>query len=220
MTGYRNKNKYQKFSKISEAKFRQLVRCFAQALNVSDTALLVGLSKRSVNRIFLKMRARIDEYCMRRFPFEGEVEICETFFESKPVRGSSTAVFGLFEHEGEVFTEVVSGDSTETLRAVVLGREKPETVVRSDDWRGYDGLVDMGTAKLFRFDRGDDPALVPGYENPIESFWSMGRRRLKKFNGVPKHTFCLHLKETEFRFNHRGEDLYKILLRMIRENPI
>jgi len=26
---------------------------------------------------------------------------------------------------------------------------------------------------------------------------------------VPKHTFYLHLKETEFRFNHRHDDLYK-----------
>ncbi|MDU1262140.1 MAG: IS1595 family transposase, partial [Veillonella sp.] len=38
--------------------------------------------------------------------------------------------------------------------------------------------------------------------------------------GVPKHTFYLHLKETEFRFNHRHDDLYKILLRMFRENPL
>ena len=46
------------------------------------------------------------------------------------------------------------------------------------------------------------------------------KHRLVQFNGVPKHTFYLHLKETEFRFNHRHDDLYKILLRMLRENPL
>ena len=56
--------------------------------------------------------------------------------------------------------------------------------------------------------------------NGIESFWSYAKHRLVQFNGVPKHTFYLHLKETEFHFNHRHNDLYKILLRMLRENPL
>ncbi|EGY53463.1 ISTde3 transposase, partial [Neisseria shayeganii 871] len=41
-----------------------------------------------------------------------------------------------------------------------------------------------------------------------------------QFNGVPKHTFYLHLKETEFRFNHRHDDLYKVLLGMLRKDPL
>jgi len=32
-----------------------------------------------------------------------------------------------------------------------------------------------------------------------------------KFNGVPRSNFLLHLKETEFRFNHRNTNLYKVL---------
>jgi transposase-like protein len=35
-----------------------------------------------------------------------------------------------------------------------------------------------------------------------------------------KHTFYLHLKETEFRFNNRREDMYKRLLKLLRERPI
>jgi len=30
----------------------------------------------------------------------------------------------------------------------------------------------------------------------------------------------LHLKETEFRFNHRYDDLYKVLLKMLRNDPL
>lgn len=33
--------------------------------------------------------------------------------------------------------------------------------------------------------------------NGTESFWSYATRRLAKFNGVPRHTFNLHLNETE-----------------------
>ena len=35
-----------------------------------------------------------------------------------------------------------------------------------------------------------------------------------------KEEFELYLKETEYRFNHRGQDLYKILLRIFRKNPL
>jgi len=37
---------------------------------------------------------------------------------------------------------------------------------------------------------------------------------------MSKSTFYLHLKETEFRFNHRNEDVYKLLLQMLRSNPL
>lgn len=33
-------------------------------------------------------------------------------------------------------------------------------------------------------------------------------------------TFFLHLKETEFRFNHRYDDIYDELLKMLRTNPL
>ena len=54
----------------------------------------------------------------------------------------------------------------------------------------------------------------------IESFWSYAKRRLAKFNGVPQKTFLLHLKECEFRFNHRAEDLFDRILTLLKENPL
>ncbi|MBL8510812.1 MAG: transposase, partial [Betaproteobacteria bacterium] len=56
--------------------------------------------------------------------------------------------------------------------------------------------------------------------NGIESFWSFAKRRLAKFNGIAKHTFALHLKECEFRFNHRHGDIYRALLQLLRNNPL
>ncbi|MCY4512646.1 MAG: IS1595 family transposase, partial [Bdellovibrionales bacterium] len=41
-----------------------------------------------------------------------------------------------------------------------------------------------------------------------------------KFRGMNKETFYLHLKECEFRFNYREDDLYKLLLKMIRNKPL
>ena len=46
------------------------------------------------------------------------------------------------------------------------------------------------------------------------------KRRLSKFNGMNSEKFILHLKESEFRSNNIENDLYQILLKLIRKNPL
>ena len=61
-------NRYYRCSKISERKFRQLVRYFALDLTASKTAQLTGLTRKSVTVIFLKIRERIaQEWLFRAF---------------------------------------------------------------------------------------------------------------------------------------------------------
>ena len=50
--------------------------------------------------------------------------------------------------------------------------------------------------------------------NGIEGFWGLAKVRLVKFRDMLKNTFYLHLKECEFRFNHRNQDPYKVLLKI------
>ncbi|HXH69183.1 MAG TPA: IS1595 family transposase, partial [Pyrinomonadaceae bacterium] len=37
---------------------------------------------------------------------------------------------------------------------------------------------------------------------------------------VPKRTFYLHLKECEYRFNHRTENLQLLLLKLLERFPL
>jgi transposase-like protein len=108
-----------------------------------------------------------------------------------------------------------------TLQAIIRGRIASETVIHSDGWRGYDGLVDVGYAKHFRVNHmNNEFALGSNHVNGIESFWSFAKRRLQKFNGLPAHTFYLHLKECEYRFNNRHKNLSRLLLKLLENNPI
>ena len=66
----------------------------------------------------------------------------------------------------------------------------------------------------------DEFARGKSHINGIESFWGYAKRRLVKFNGVPNRTFYFHLKETEFRFNHRRGNLYQALLKLLRQQPL
>jgi hypothetical protein len=75
-------------------------------------------------------------------------------------------------------------------------------------------VPDCSAAVLQKVIRGNS------HMNGIESFWGYAKTRLVKFKGVDKKMFNLHLKECEFRFNHRGEDMYQILFKIFRDEPL
>jgi len=47
------KNKYIKRSKISEVKFREIVRCFSLDIDAHTVTILTGLNRNTINIIFL-----------------------------------------------------------------------------------------------------------------------------------------------------------------------
>jgi transposase-like protein len=222
-------NRYYRRSRIAEAKFRLLIRYFALDLHAADAAQLTGISHRSVITIFGKIRQRIADECERQSPFkDGDVEVDESYFGPHRVRGKrgrgasgKTIVFGLLKRDDKVYTEIVPDCKKATLQAIIRGRVSVEAVIHSDGWRGYDGLVDVGYAKHYRVHHGQNEfANDQSHINGIESFWSYAKRRLQKFNGVPTATFNLHLKECEWRFNYRHDNLYLELLRLLRHHPL
>ena len=222
-------NRYYRRPRIAEWKSRLLLRYFALDLTASNAAQLTGLSERSVIVIFGNIRRRIAGECERQSPFNtGEVEVDESYFGPHRVRGKrgrgasgKTIVFGIFKRDGRAYTEVVTDCKKATLQAVIRGRVSPEAVIHSDGRRGYDGLVDVGYAKHYRVNHGaNEFANGESHINGIESFWSYAKRRLQEFNGVPAGTFHLHLKECEWRFNHRRGNLYQELLRLLRRYPL
>jgi transposase len=221
-------NKYIKRSRISEAKFREFIRYFSLDLDAHKITFLTGLNRNTVNRYLLLIRKRIAEFCEQSSPFQGEIEVDESYFGANRVKGKrgrgaygKTPVFGLLQRGGKVYTEIVPDCARKTLQAIIRGKVEPESIIHSDSWRGYNGLVDLGYKKHYRVHHGTNE-FVNGKKhiNGIESFWSFAKRRLMKFHGIPKTTLCLHLKECEFRFNYRNQNIYKLILKMLRINPL
>ena len=208
-------NRYCKFSKVSEAKIREIVRYFATDLTAVQTAQLSGLNRNTVNRFYRALRERVHSACETQRPLFGIVEVDESYFGAKHVKGKrgrgaygKTPVFGIYERAGNVYTEIVPDCSKHTLQGIIRGKVAPETVINSNGWRGYNGLVDIGYG-YFRVDH-EKNEFVRGknHVNGIEGFWELAKIRLTKFKELPKHTFYLHLKETEWRFNNRSSNIY------------
>ncbi len=221
------KNKYAKRSRLSEKKIRDLVRYFAADLTALQAAELSGLNRNSVNRFYREFRERIYSVCEAQRPLFGVVEVDESLFGARRVKGKrgrgaygKTTVFGIFERDGHVYTEIVTDCSKATLQGIIRGKVDAASVINSDGWRGYNGLVDLGYGH-FRVNHSiDEFARGAVHINGIEGFWGMAKVRLSKFKGLPKHTFHLHLKETEWRYNYRNSNKYKILLSYLRNKPV
>ena len=222
------KNKYIKRSKISEPKFREIVKYFSLDLNSQNIAILTNLNRNTVNRYLLLIRKRIAEICEQQSPFKGIIEVDESYFGGKRIKGkrgrgaySKTPVFGILQRGGKVYTEIVPNCAKATLQAIIRGKVSPDSIIHSDGWRGYNGLVDIGYKKHYRVHHGSNE-FVKGksHINGIESFWSFAKRRLLKFHGIPQSTFYLHLKECEFRFNYRNENIYVMLLKIFKNNHL
>ncbi len=205
-----------------------MVKLFAIDLDASQIAEVTGLNRNTINRYLMALRQRITEFCEQQAPVLGEVELDESYFGPRRVKGvrgrgagCKTIVFGIFKRQGRVYTEIVPDCSRATLQAVIRGRVSLESVIHSDGWRGYNGLVDLGYQKHFRVNHGENEfANERSHINGIESFWGYAKTRLARFRGMNKSTFLFHLKECEFRFNHRGQDLYKVLLKIVRIRPL
>ena len=218
-------NKYIHRSKISEKKFREILRYFSHDIEASKIAALTGVSRQSINRILKGIRLCIADFCESESPFEeGEIEIDESYFGARRVRGirgrgarGKRIVFGLIKRGGNVYTQVVRNCSAAELLPIIREKVTEESVVYTDGFKTYDGLVDLGYKKHHRIRHGQNEfANGSNHINGIENFWAIAETRLSKFRGLHKSTFYLHLKECEFRFNHRDQNLYQLLLKIIR----
>ena len=129
------KNKYANRSRISEAKVRQIVKLFAVDLNALQIAEIAGVNRNTANRYLAAFRERIARFCEAESPVQGEVEVDESYFGARRVKGvrgrgakGKTIVFGLFKRDGRVYTEIVPDCSKITLQGIIRGRVKLESI--------------------------------------------------------------------------------------------
>lgn len=223
------KNKYIKSSHISEIKTRQIIKLFSMDVEATKTAEITGVSRPTINRIYTSIRERIAELCEAESPFvNGEIELDESYFGARRVRGvrgrgakGKTAVFGMLKRGDKVYTQIVKSCSVSDLIPIIRGKADDSAVIYSDGFRTYDGLVNYGYKKHYRVNHSNNEfAAGRNHINGIENFWGLCKVRLAKFRGVHKRAFYLHIKECEFRYNCRSQNLYLILLKEFRNSPL
>jgi len=210
-----HKNRYVRRAKISESKFRQFLRCFALDMEATKIASLSRLNRNTVNRLSRAVRERMAEACeqeqreTRRTTVNGPARrILRTRIGR---RGGGRIVSARILSDGGVQVQV---DETDSSPDLPLPADPPAPTPGGEDVElGSGGVPDRDSGGVSTPDG-------PGRLRTLDNFWGQARLRLAKFKGVSRRTYHLHLKECQFRFNHRREDLYALLLRLIRDRPL
>lgn len=223
------KNKYLNHAHISEKKFKDILRLFCVDLEATKISELTNISRVSVNAILMRIRIRISKLAEQESFFsQGEIEIDESYFGARRVRGKrgrgaygKTKVFGMKKRGDKVYTQVVKNCSASELVPIIKRLAPDDSVIYSDEWKAYDGLVNLGYKEHYRVKHSDDVfSNGKAHINGIENFWGIAKTRLVKFRGISPDVFYLHLKETEFRLNHRQDNIYVLLLSEFRNLPL
>ncbi len=207
-------------SRLPDSIQQELIRQFVAGATARTAAALVGVNRHTATLYFRKLREIIAEQMGAETPWlSGEIELDESYFggHRKGKRGRGAAgkviVFGLLKRGGKVHAIIVPDAKTSTLEPIIKQTIKPDSIVYTDGYTGYD-VLDVSEFKHHRINHSEK--FVEGktnHINGIENFWNQAKRHMRRFSGIPKEQFPLFLKECEWRFNYRPtENLFKVLL--------
>ena len=223
------------YGKISGYKVGKILKHFVVDVEADKTAVLLGLNRKTVDGYYNLFRKLI--YVEQKQAFSrltGVIELDESYFGARRIRGlhiklkrgrgtRKQPVFGIYQRDGRVYTEIVPNCSGATLQTIIEHIVSVNAEINSDGWRGYDGLVDVGYDKHYRVNHGNNEfSDYHGHHvNGIENFWSFTKRRMQRKNGIRKTYFELFLKECEWRYNRKDEqmeyELKKLLNNYIKQ---
>ena len=187
----------------------RLLEYFVLEVTARSAADILGIQSNTALLFYKKIRQVISHHIALQAAeiFDGAVELDESYFGGarKGRRGRGAAgkvvVFGILKRGGKVFTKVVNDTKAVTLMPLIVRKVAPDSVVYTDCYRSYNAL-DVSNFHHHRINHSALFATGKNHINGIENFWNQAKRVLRKYNGIPKESFPLFLKECEFRFNY------------------
>ncbi len=197
---------YERRSRLSDWKQDRLIEHFVAGTTGRAAAELVGVHRNTASSFYTRLRKVIAEEMEKASPVAGEIEVDESYFGGarKGKRGRGAAgkvpVFGLLKRGGKVYTVMIPNARTATLMPIMERMILPDSVVYTDGFSSYDAL-DVSDFHHVRINHSERFVDERNHINGIENFWNQAKRHLRRFNGVPKQSFHLFLKECEWRFN-------------------
>jgi transposase len=211
--------------RLSCTQWLRMVKLFELEVSTRKMAQQLGVSYKTAYKAITTIRMAIlaqgEEG--KRFLGKGkEIELDESYFggRRKGRRGRGAAgkvpVFGILERKGQVLVEVVPDVTAETLLTLTVKTVRRGSIVYTDRFKSYDSLMFCGYRHL-KVDHSKRFARGRVYINGLEGFWSFAKERLHKYHGISPERFPLYLKELEFRYNHRKEDIFPLLVKRLAD---
>jgi transposase len=172
---------------------------------------------KTVYRIYQQLRQKVADRTRDEFKkLSGEIEIDDAYFggRRKGNRGRAAAgktlVLGMLERDGRVFTSLPQNLEVDQVLDTIKRYAEKGSVFYTDRFRSYKSLFIFGRHLSLNHAQKFTNGRV--HINGLEGFWSFAKERMLKYHGISKKHFHLYLKEFEFRYNHRNDDLLKLFI--------
>lgn len=199
----------------------EIIKGFYQQQPAYRLALDLNIDVKTVTLIYQRLREAIYYLAeLEASKLKGEIELDEAYFggrrKGQRGRGASgkSVVFGLLERDGRVYTKVVEHLTAEELMKHIKAKTRKGSVYYTDAFRGYRSLKRYGKHHMVNHVKSLVDKRTKNHINGIEGFWSYAKHILYNYRGVSKYHFPMYLKEIEYRFNHRKENLFKQFIRL------
>jgi len=193
---------------------------FYLELSARKAAHETGINYADIHARYMLFRRKIAGYLGNEFrKLAGKLEMDESYFggkrKGKRGRGAynKAIVFGILERHGKVYTAVVPDVKAKTLMGEIKNKAVKGSVFYTDCFKSYKSLKQYG--KHSKVNHQKTFGKSHNHINGIEGFWSYAKERFHKYHGINMENYPLYLKEMEFRFNHRNEDIYSLLVDIV-----
>ncbi|ASZ10057.1 hypothetical protein KTO58_25540 [Chitinophaga pendula] len=228
------KNKYLKGAHLSERKFKEILQLFSDDLTATQIASISGVSRVTINSYLKKIRQQIARYCESLQPDiyvkpsghhrHEHAHHPDTAVTTKTEveRITKPVIFGIYQSGGRLHAEILPDVSRAMILTLTRGRSVLETLGAAEQIRLFSGVVDLGQNRLYRLHSGTQELSLTARQqsDELDAFWALTKHRLAKFKGLNRNTAYLHLKECEFRYNHRNEEMFPALLQLLKTFPL
>jgi transposase len=197
----------------------KILHYFSLEIPANKAAKDLQCNYRKVSAKYKQYRKEIINFLNNEYKkLSGEIECDESYFggKRKYMRGrgayNKTKVFGMLERQGKIYTAIVNDVTAKTLMNEIVSHSEKGSVFYTDKFKSYKSLKFFG--KHIAIDHSRSFAKYRNHINGLEGFWSFAKERLLKYHGISKNNFHLYLKEMEFRYNYRKENIYNLLTKI------
>lgn len=197
-------------SRITYRQWLLLIKYFEGDFSTRQIAGKLSISYPTVLKATELLRLSIIANSVDSAKWLDYVYFRENEWFTKLKSSNKVTVFGIIEQGGKVNIDLLSDFDLQTLVSMDPKPLRKTNIFYTDQFGHYDTFVfNDFSDKNFQADRPKPDHLHK--INHQSEFWSFAKSRIVKHRGISPKKFPQYLKEIEFRYNHRNQEIFYLL---------
>lgn len=198
---------------LNAGQWLRLIKMFELEVGPTQASEQLGMAYNTIYKAMCLMRRAILAHAHDAELYLGASaclppDFCSNASSAGASRPGRIPVFGLLGQNGNTTVSLIPGMRAETVCNLGLATANLGQVVYSDRYQQWETLIFCGKSYVVTNLACEGSVHVDG----SRGFWSYCKTRLYRMSGVSALKFPLYLKELEFRYRNRGQDLFPLVV--------